>query len=144
MVPNGVSSNTARLDLLEQVNTYLARLIELDANSIEQHLARLDYLLGLESLGDNHVADDSSSPAVSTSGVNSHSIRAEVEAADIPLDCGLETLVLASHPEVIRDAIAVVQENRKRGIVHSPSGLFRRAVENHWKPRSGRKNNVKV
>ncbi|MFB2980837.1 hypothetical protein [Microseira sp. BLCC-F43] len=62
-------------------------------------------------------------------------ILQEVETAGFELNPWLEDLILDADVKVVRDAIAVVKENRRRGItVWNPEGLLVSAIRNQWKP----------
>lgn len=60
----------------------------------------------------------------------------EVEAAGFELNPWLEDFILSARVEVVQDAIAVVEDNRQRGIkVRNPEGLLVSAIQNQWKPK---------
>jgi len=60
-------------------------------------------------------------------------ILQEVEAAGFQIDPWLEDFIRNASPGVVRDAIAVVEENRHRGRVRNPEGLLVSAIRNQWK-----------
>lgn len=131
------TSEAKRLELLQQVNTYLTTMTTLDAAHIPQHLARLDHVLGFDSASQGGVHARLSGTPDTRPTPTDASILQEVEAAAIPINYDLKALILSSSVQVVRDAVAVVEENRSRGVVYSPAGLFRSAVENQWKPNHG-------
>lgn len=92
-------------------------------------IANLDRLLALAETVPN-------SPKIRPSSfkVMSNTILEEVEMAGFQLDPWLKTLILSSDVEVVRDAIAVVEENSSRGIVRNPEGLLVQAIRKQWKP----------
>lgn len=62
-------------------------------------------------------------------------ILQEVVDTGFELNPWLEDLILSASVEVVRDAIAVVEENRQRGItLRTREGLLARAIQNEWKP----------
>jgi len=92
-------------------------------------IAHLDRLLALAETVPNSPKTQSS-----TFKVMSNTILEEVEMAGFHLNPWLKTLILSNNVEVVRDAIAVVEENRRRGIVRNCEGLLVQAIRNQWKP----------
>lgn len=92
-------------------------------------IAHLDRLLALA-----ETVPNSPKARASTFQVMSDAILEEVEIAGFRLNPWLKTLILSSDVEVVRDAIAVVEENRRWGIVRNSEGLLVQAIRNKWKP----------
>ena len=92
-------------------------------------IAHLERLLALA-----ETVPTSPKTGLSTFKVMSNPILEEVEMAGFHLNPWLETLILSNNVEVVRDAIAVVEENRRRGIVRNREGLLVQAIRNQWKP----------
>ncbi|MEB3179064.1 MAG: hypothetical protein VKL59_08570 [Nostocaceae cyanobacterium] len=62
-------------------------------------------------------------------------ILQQVEDAGFELNPWLENFILDANVEIVRDAIAVVKENLRRGItVHNPEGMLVSAIRKEWKP----------
>ncbi len=112
-----------QLEKLRQVNLYLSTTTRLAPDRGGEHLVRLDNILDLDNTATH------SNPETATT-----SLLAEAKAAGIPINSSLEMLVLNSPPEVVLNAIAVARKNMRNGLVRNPAGLFRRAIENRWKP----------
>ena len=93
-------------------------------------IAHLERLLALA-----ETVPNSPKTRQSTFQVMSNTILEEVEMAGFHLNPWLKTLILSSNVEVVRDAIAVVEENRRQGIVRNGEGLLVQAIRNQWKPK---------
>lgn len=91
-------------------------------------IAHLDRLLALA-----ETAPTFPKALPATFKVMSDTILEEVEMAGFHLDPWLKTLILTSDVEVVRDAIAVVEKNSRRGIVRNREGLLVQAIRNQWK-----------
>ncbi len=70
----------------------------------------------------------------SPTNANIDAISQEVEAAGFQLNPWLKSLILSTSVEVVRNAIAVVKENQRWGIVRNPEGLLVEAIRNQWQP----------
>lgn len=92
-------------------------------------IAHLNRLLALA-----ETAPNSPKTQLLTFKVMSNTILEEVEMAGFQLNPWLKTLILSSNVEVVRDAIAVVEENCYRGVVRNREGLLVQAIRNQWKP----------
>ena len=93
-------------------------------------IAHLERLLALA-----ETVPNSPKTLPSTFKVMSNTILEEVEMAGFHLNPWLKTLILSSNVEVVRDAIAVVEENCYRGVVRNREGLLVQAIRNQWKPK---------
>lgn len=93
-------------------------------------IAHLDRLLTLA-----ETVPNSPKTQPSTFKVMSNTILGEVEMAGFQLNPWLKTLILSNNVEVVRDAIAVVEENRRLGVVRNREGLLVQAIRNQWKPK---------
>lgn len=65
---------------------------------------------------------------------NQEIILEEVVAAGFQINPWLKNLILINSEAVVREAIAVVQENEKWGNVRNREGLLVDAIRNQWKP----------
>ncbi|MGQ4650697.1 hypothetical protein [Lyngbya aestuarii] len=73
------------------------------------------------------------------SGVDNYSQEAqgilkEAKGTGIHLHPKLEQFILQSTLDVVKDAIAVVNEAKARGSLKNPAGLLIEAIKNQWKP----------
>lgn len=63
-------------------------------------------------------------------------ILREVKDAGFRVNSWLENLIETASVEVVRNAIALVEQKRRRGTVWNPEGLLVEAIRNKWQPNS--------
>ncbi|SKB13685.1 hypothetical protein PL11201_530015 [Planktothrix sp. PCC 11201] len=90
---------------------------------------RLDRLMTLAQASENSLITQ-------PSGMNGNrgDILQEVEAVGFQLNAWLKNLILSTPIEVVRNAMAVVEENERWRIVKNREGLLVEAIRNQWKP----------
>lgn len=93
----------------------------------------LDRILRLAETGQNPL--QAQTFPSNTSKTEAAGILQEAKNAGFKVNSWLGDLILSSHVEVVRDAIAVVKDNVQRGVlVQNPEGLLVAAIRNQWKP----------
>lgn len=95
----------------------------------------IEYLDRLIKLAENKNLANNKSNLTKTNQVNQETILEEVIASGFQLNPWLKNLILINSVEVVRQAIAVVEENEIWGNVRNREGLLVEAIRNQWKPK---------
>ncbi|NES05799.1 MAG: hypothetical protein F6K22_25115 [Okeania sp. SIO2F4] len=95
----------------------------------------IEYLDRLITLAENKNLPNIQSNISHTNQVNQETILEEVLASGFQLNPWLKNLIFINSLEVVRQAIAVVEENEIWGNVRNREGLLVEAIRNQWKPK---------
>ena len=95
----------------------------------------IEYLDRLITLAENNNLPNTQLNFTQTNQVNQETILEEVLTAGFQLNPWLKNLILINSVEVVRQAIAVVEENEIWGNVRNREGLLVEAIRKQWKPK---------
>ncbi|MGB3507873.1 MAG: hypothetical protein WBA93_01230 [Microcoleaceae cyanobacterium] len=91
----------------------------------------IEYLERIMALAENNKFTNTQPTPTKT---NQEIILDEVVVAGFQLNPWLKNLILINSEEVVRKAVAVVQQNEMWGNVRNREGLLVDAIRNQWKP----------